>query len=39
MATLQASAQAVVAKAGGGLDTLVEQLRAWQARRAQGAML
>jgi CheY-like chemotaxis protein len=37
MATLKASAQAVVAKAGGGLDTLVEQLRAWQTQRAQGA--
>jgi len=37
MATLKASAQAVVAKAGGGLDTLVEQLRAWQTQRVQGA--
>jgi CheY-like chemotaxis protein len=37
LATLRASAQAVVAKAGGGLDTLVEQLRAWQTQRAQGA--
>jgi signal transduction histidine kinase/DNA-binding response OmpR family regulator len=37
MATLKASAQAVVAKAGGGLETLVEQLRAWQTQRAQGA--
>jgi signal transduction histidine kinase/DNA-binding response OmpR family regulator len=36
-AALRASAQAVVAKAGGGLDTLVEQLRGWQARREQGA--
>ena len=36
LATLEASAQAVVGKAGSGLDTLVEQLRAWQARRAQG---
>ncbi|HEX6721230.1 MAG TPA: response regulator, partial [Burkholderiaceae bacterium] len=36
MAALEASAQAVVGKAGGGLDTLVEQLRAWQAQRAQG---
>jgi CheY-like chemotaxis protein len=38
MAALEASAQAVVGKAGGGLDTLVEQLRAWQARRAQGML-
>jgi CheY-like chemotaxis protein len=36
MATLRASAMAVVGKASGGLDTLVEQLRAWQAQRAQG---
>jgi CheY-like chemotaxis protein len=36
LATLKASAQAVVAKAGGGLDTLVQQLRAWQAQREQG---
>jgi PAS domain S-box-containing protein len=35
LATLKASAQAVVAKAGGGLDTLVEQLRAWKAQRAK----
>jgi PAS domain S-box-containing protein len=38
MARLKASAQAVVNKAGGGLDALVEQLRAWQAQRAQGAI-
>jgi signal transduction histidine kinase/DNA-binding response OmpR family regulator len=37
LATLRASAQAVVAKAGGGLDALVEQLRSWQTRREQGA--
>jgi len=36
LARLKASAQAVVAKAGGGLDTLVQQLRAWQAQRVQG---
>ena len=36
MAVLKASARAVVGKAGGGLDALVEQLRAWQAHRAQG---
>ena len=35
LATLKASAQAVVAKAGGGLDALVEQLRTWQAQRAR----
>jgi len=38
MARLKASAQAVVNKAGGGLDALVEQLRAWQAQRAQGVI-
>jgi len=36
LAVLKASARAVVGKAGGGLDALVEQLRAWQAHRAQG---
>ncbi len=36
LAALEASAQAVVGKADGGLDTLVEQLRTWQAQRAQG---
>ena len=36
LAVLKASARAVVGKSGGGLDTLVEQLRAWQAHRAQG---
>jgi CheY-like chemotaxis protein len=35
LARLKASAQAVVAK-GGGLDALVQQLRAWQAGREQG---
>jgi CheY-like chemotaxis protein len=38
MARLRASAQAVVNKAGGGLDALVEQLRAWQAQRAHGVL-
>jgi PAS domain S-box-containing protein len=37
LATLKASAQAVVAKGGGGLDALVRQLRDWQTQRAQGA--
>ncbi len=36
-AALEASAQAVLGKTGGGLDALVEQLRAWQAQRAPGA--
>jgi PAS domain S-box-containing protein len=36
LAVLKASARAVVGKSGAGLDTLVEQLRAWQAHRAQG---
>ncbi|HYJ96687.1 MAG TPA: response regulator, partial [Burkholderiaceae bacterium] len=36
LAVLKASARAVVGKSGGGLDTLVEQLRAWQVHRAQG---
>jgi CheY-like chemotaxis protein len=35
LATLKRSAQAVVAKVNGGLATLVEQLRAWQAQRTQ----
>ena len=34
LAALEASAQAVVGKAGGGLDALVERLRAWRAQRA-----
>ncbi|MCG3189671.1 MAG: Sensor histidine kinase RcsC [Burkholderiaceae bacterium] len=37
LAALEASAQAVLGKTGGGLDALVEQLRAWQAQRAPGA--
>ena len=36
LGTLSRSAQAVVGKLNGGVDALVQQLRAWQAQRAQG---
>jgi CheY-like chemotaxis protein len=38
LGTLSRSAQAVVGKLNGGVDALVQQLRAWQAQRAGGAV-